>query len=284
MKPTLPKLLLTALLAAQTLTAATPSDVTVWNDKTMGQVHYTDGDYSIDERLRGNLLLNTTLRWTDKEIMATDDQYIDIVWSTSDGEPSETPLSLTGSGKVTAENAELYQVLGITNLPNDLYLSLPYAPTTIGEGITLENIHIVTSHKGATINGTLNNCSIEPDFEATVDLTRATLSGSRIYFYSDSSTVIAPELKLDGTTAIEVEGDGNTIQGNVTMNTGTYATGEAYLKYDYSRSVQQNLTANGVSAEQVRTATQYTFAGGIVFTPTRKVTMSILNMKTGNLS
>lgn len=155
-------------------------------DKTMGLVHDTD----IDERLRGNLLLNTTLRWTDAEIMASDvvpmkqaDHYIDIFWSTPDGEPSETPLSLTGSGKITAENSELYQVLGITNIPNDVYLSLPDAPTTIGEGISLENIHIECSSasKGVTIDGTLKNCYIEPDHGAIVDLTRATISGARHY-------------------------------------------------------------------------------------------------------
>ncbi len=242
----------------------TPQDALVWNDRTMGQISYDDeyGDEIVDERLNGNLLLNTTLRWTDAEV----EDIIDIAWQTADGEPSETPLSLTGSGKLTVETAASDKTLGISNLPNSLYLCLPYAPTTIGEDITMENLHIVTSHKGATINGTLKNCSIEPDFEATVDLTRATLSGCRIYFYSDSSTVIAPELKLDRISAIEVEGEGNTIQGNVTMNTGTYATGEAYLKYDYSRTLQQNLSANGVSAEQVRTAIQSSFAGGIVFT------------------
>ena len=264
MKPILPKLLLAALLAAQTLTAATPSGVTIWNDKKMGQHSYTpDGDYYEDERLKGNLQLNTTLSWSNAEIMGA--EYIDIVWSTPNGEPSETPLSLTGSGKLTAENGELAQVLGITNIPNDVYLCLPDAPTTIGEGITLENIHIVTNRKGTTINGTLKNCSIEPSHESTVDLTKATLSGNRIYFYSDSSTVIAPNLKLDRTTAIEVEGEGNTIRGNVTMNTGTYATGESYLKNDYSRSLQQNLAANGVSAAQIRTAMQGDYAGGIVF-------------------
>ena len=264
MKPTLPKLLLAALLATQTLTAATPTDTLVWNDKTMGQIVYDD-EYDneiVDERLKGNLLLNTTLKWTNAEV----EDIMDIAWQTADGDPSETPLSLTGTGKLTVETSASDKTLGISNLPNSLYLRLPYAPTTIGEGITMENLHIDTSHKGATIKGTLNNCSIEPDFEATVDLTRATLSGCRIYFYSDSSTVIAPELKLDRISAIEVEGEGNTFQGNVTMNTGTYATGEVYLKNDYSRTLQQNLSANGVSAEQVRTAIQSSFAGGIVFT------------------
>lgn len=262
MKPTLPKLLLTALLAVQTLTAATQSAPVVWNDKTMGLVIYDDqGDYDIDAPLKGDLLLNTTLKWTDSEA----ENILEIAWQTSDGDPSETPLSLTGSGKLTVEKSKKMEALGISNLPNSVYLYLPYAPTTIGEGITMENLIISTSHKGAVINGTLKNCSIEPDFEATVNLTKATLSGSRIYFYSDKSTIISPELKLDNTSAIEVEGEGNTIRGNVTMNTGTYATGEAYLKYDYSRSLQKNLSSSGISAKEFRTAAQGDYAGGIVF-------------------
>ncbi len=218
-------------------------------DKTMGLVHDTD----IDERLRGNLLLNTTLRWTDAEV----EDIIDIAWQTADGEPSETPLSLTGSGKLTVETSESGKTLGISNLPNSLYLCLPYAPTTIGEDITMENLHIVTSHKGATIKGTLKNCSIEPDFEATVDLTRATLSGCRIYFYSDSSTIIAPELKLDRISAIEVEGEGNTIQGNVIMmNAGV----NWVIDLNWSFGAFYNLEITGDQTDQsINGSVRYSF-------------------------
>lgn len=134
MKPTLPRILLATVLAAQIAAAAF-----VWEDKNDGITD--DSSFGEQTLLQGDITLNKNFHWTNEEL---EPFYKRLTWVSA----GQERVSLTGSGSISADVAE-YVDLSMGDSIWTLNFDLPVAERVeLGEGLTMENIYIGT---GATV-------------------------------------------------------------------------------------------------------------------------------------
>lgn len=260
MKPILPKLLLTALLAAQALPAATQ-----WTSYDQGYTPSQYDDFYAEYRLSGDLVLNTTLSWPDNQVDG--DEYdngissSEIYW--------EEGGSLTGNGKLTAKRCDDQLGYGRMNMQSELYLYIS-SGSTIGDGITLENMYI--EPMGAdiiTINATLKNCMVRAGY-GNVDLRGATLEDCDYElagtYEENLPTIFAQNLKLSSESRLDVYDNGK-IEGNVTISGAkTYANGSICCFYDENATWEENLAQNpGVSTNTIAQLNRARLATPLLF-------------------
>lgn len=254
MKPVLPKVLLTALLAAQSLTAATE-----WTSYKQGLNPPNEYDNAcVSYQLTGDLLLNTTLAWPDGDVDGDDTDgiaYSDIYWSNAEGSSGST---LSGTGKLTGKRADDTAGYGRFNMQAELYLFLPQN-ATIEKGITMENLYLDSGNYNydveslITINATLKNCMVIIT-GATLDLRAASTEDCDYSFsgaYFSDNILICNNLQLTTESRADIY-DKAKIVGNVSISGTTYGNASINYFYDDTTSFEQNISNAGVSVEAAK--------------------------------
>lgn len=229
MKPTLPRILLGTVLAAQIAAAAF-----VWEDKNDG---ITD-ELSFSEQtfLQGDITLNKNFHWTNEDL---EPFYKRLTWVSA----GQERVSLTGSGSISADVRDGYVDLSMGDSIWALNFDLPVADQVeLGEGLTIENIYIGTGAFVADIRSTLKNCCIGLGINNEVDIRKAGIENCSLLFETgmygvgDSSGTAVLKcnvFNIGVENSVCVYGVGkNVIDGDVELNAGLCVPGVWYGNSD----------------------------------------------------
>lgn len=229
MKPTLPRILLATVLAAQIAAAAF-----VWEDKNDGITD--DSSFGEQNFLQGDVTLNKNFHWTNEEL---EPFYKRVTWVSA----GQERVSLTGSGSISADVHAGYVDLSMGDSIWALNFNLPVAERVeLGEGVTMENIYIGTGAAVADIRSTLKNCCIGLGINNEVDIREAGIENCSLLFetgmygYADSAGTAVLKcnvFNIGAENSVCVYGVGkNVIDGDVELNSGLCVPGIWYGNSD----------------------------------------------------